>query len=97
MATLAGRHGISGRYLHKLFESEATTYSHYVLERRLDRAHRLLTHPAFAGRTISSMAYDSGFGDLSYFNRTFRRRSDATPTEVRLSSRAPWTAVCGPR
>jgi AraC-like DNA-binding protein len=83
VATLAARHGISGRYLHKLFEREATTYSQFVLERRLIRAHRLLTQPRSAARTVSSIAHDSGFGDLSYFNRTFRRRYDATPTEVR--------------
>jgi AraC-like DNA-binding protein len=30
-----------------------------------------------------------GFGDLSYFNRAFRRRDAATPTEIRRS--AMWT------
>jgi AraC-like DNA-binding protein len=27
-----------------------------------------------------------GFGDLSYFNRTFRRRYAATPSDIRQSS-----------
>jgi len=34
-------------------------------------------------RRISDIAYDAGFGDLSYFNRVFRRRYDATPSEIR--------------
>ena len=36
-----------------------------------------------ADRSISAVAYEAGFGDLSYFNRTFRRRYRATPSQVR--------------
>jgi AraC-like DNA-binding protein len=32
------------------------------------------------------VAFDVGFGDLSYFNRTFRRRYAATPMEIRQSA-----------
>jgi AraC-like DNA-binding protein len=32
---------------------------------------------------VSSIAFDVGFGDLSYFNRTFKKRFGATPREVR--------------
>jgi AraC-like DNA-binding protein len=31
--------------------------------------------------------YECGFGDLSYFNRAFRRRYGATPTDVRAALR----------
>ena len=31
--------------------------------------------PRYSGRKISAIAFDSGFGDLSYFNRTFRRHT----------------------
>jgi AraC-like DNA-binding protein len=83
VAALAARHGISPRYLHALFEDEGTTCSRYVLDRRLAVAHRRLRDPRFVGRTISAIAHDSGFGDLSYFNRTFRRRYEVTPSEAR--------------
>ena len=33
------------------------------------------------------MAFECGFGDLSYFNRAFRRRYHATPTDVREAVR----------
>jgi AraC-like DNA-binding protein len=36
-----------------------------------------------AHQSIGAIAYASGFGDLSHFNHTFRRRYAATPTEVR--------------
>jgi AraC-like DNA-binding protein len=45
----------------------------------------LLSDPRLADRTIGSIAFDVGFGDLSYFNRTFRRRYGATPGEIRQS------------
>jgi len=83
VATLAARHGISARYLHKLFEDEEMTYSRFVLDRRLALAYRTLRQPRSATRTISSIAYDTGFGDLSYFNRTFRRRYGITPSGAR--------------
>jgi AraC-like DNA-binding protein len=39
------------------------------------------------GLTISTIAFNCGFGDLSYFNRCFRHRFGATPSEVRHSLR----------
>ena len=83
VATLAARHRISARYLHKLFEDEEITYSRFVLDRRLALAYRTLRQPRSATRTISSIASDTGFGDLSYFNRTFRRRYGITPSSAR--------------
>jgi AraC-like DNA-binding protein len=80
---VAARHGVTPRYIHKLFETEGTTYTQYVLRRRLDHAHRRLRDPRGATQTISSIAYDVGFTDLSYFNRTFRRHFNATPSDVR--------------
>jgi AraC-like DNA-binding protein len=54
-----------------------------MIEQRLKRAHRMLREPEFAERPVSSIAYDVGFGDLSYFNRSFRRAYGATPSDVR--------------
>jgi AraC-like DNA-binding protein len=86
VAEVARRHRVTPRYVHKLFENEGVTFSSFVLDQRLARAHRLLTDPRLAGRAISSVAFDVGFGDLSYFNRAFRRRFAATPTQIRRSA-----------
>lgn len=80
---VAAQHGISPRYMRKLFECEGTSFSAYVVEQRLLRAWRMLTAPRYAPLTISTIAYDVGFGDLSYFNRVFRRRFGASPSEIR--------------
>jgi AraC-like DNA-binding protein len=79
---VAKRQEISDSYIRKLFESEGTSFSQFVLARRLKRVHRMLTDPGWASRSIASIAFDAGFGDLSYFNRTFKRCYGLTPSEV---------------
>jgi AraC-like DNA-binding protein len=83
VAEIARRHRVTPRYIHKLFQNDGITFSTFVLGQRLSRAHRILSDPRFADRNVSSVAFDVGFGDLSYFNRTFRRRYAATPTDIR--------------
>lgn len=80
---VATRNGVTVRYLHKLFENEGLTYSKFVLGQRLGRAYAILRNPLHARRGISTIAFELGFNDLSYFNRAFRRRYNATPSDVR--------------
>jgi AraC-like DNA-binding protein len=84
-AAVARRQRMTSRYVHKLFEGEGLAFSAFVLGRRLERAHRILSNPRLGHRSISSVAFEVGFGDLSYFNRTFRRCYGATPSEIRQS------------
>ncbi|PDT76303.1 helix-turn-helix domain-containing protein [Bradyrhizobium sp. C9] len=58
-----------------------------MLDTRLTSAHRLLTDRLWDERSISSIAFEAGFGDLPCFNRTFRRRYGATPSEIRAAAR----------
>jgi AraC-like DNA-binding protein len=39
--------------------------------------------PRRRGEKISAVAFDCGFADVSYFNRVFRRRYGAAPSDVR--------------
>jgi len=82
---VAKRHQISDSYIRKLFAGEGMSFSQFVLGRRLERAHRMLTNPALASRSVTSIAFDAGFGDLSYFNRAFKRCYGSTPSEVRTA------------
>lgn len=90
---VAVRQRVSPRYIQILFEEEGTTFSQYVLGQRLMRAHRILTDPRFVDRSITSVAFDVGFGDLSYFNRAFRRCYGGTPSEVRAEAQEARAAV----
>jgi uncharacterized membrane protein YkvA (DUF1232 family)/AraC-like DNA-binding protein len=83
VTAVALRQGITPRYIHMLFEIEGATFSEYVLDQRLMRAYGIISDPRFADLKINTVAFASGFGDLSYFNRTFRRRFGMTPSELR--------------
>jgi AraC-like DNA-binding protein len=87
VASVAARNGVGPRYVQRLFEAEGVTFTEYVLGERLARAYRLLSDPRYVSRKICAVAFDVGFGDLSYFNRTFRRRYGAAPSEVRAAAR----------
>ena len=84
--TVAARHKVTPRYVQRLFEEAGATFTEYVLGQRLAHAHRLLTDPRRTERTLTAIAFEVGFSDLSYFNRAFRRRFDATPSDVRAKA-----------
>ena len=83
IGTIAVRHGVTSRYVHRLFEREGITYTQFVLRQRLERVYRVLRDPRFDASTISSIVFDAGFGDLSYFNRVFKLHYRCTPSDVR--------------
>jgi AraC-like DNA-binding protein len=87
IVSVAERHRVTPRYVRKLFETEGVTFSEFVLAQRLARARRMLADPRHDAETISAIAFACGFGDLSYFNRVFRRQYAATPTAVREAAR----------
>ena len=88
VGSVAAHHNVTPRYVQKLFEESGATFTEYVIAQRLTRANRLLADPQLSHRTLTAIALDAGFSDLSYFNRAFRRRFDASPKEVRAEARA---------
>ncbi|MFE0015570.1 helix-turn-helix domain-containing protein [Mesorhizobium sp. NPDC059054] len=50
------------------------------------RLHRAAVRLRVTGDAVSEIAFEAGFGDLSTFNRRFRRVMGQTPTGYRLSS-----------
>jgi AraC-like DNA-binding protein len=80
---LAEWHRMTPRYVQKLFHAGGTTFSEFVRDERLAQAHRMLRSPRCQAMRIAEIAYACGFDDLSYFNRTFRKRYGATPSDVR--------------
>jgi AraC-like DNA-binding protein len=87
---IAARHGISPRYVRKLFEQAGSSFSTFVLTERVVKARRMLIDRRYAHLNIAQIAHESGFGDISYFNRAFRRHFGATPSDVREAARPAW-------
>jgi AraC-like DNA-binding protein len=83
--SVAAHLGVTPRYVHMLFEPDGCSFLEYVLAERLARAYRVLLGDS--ARSVSAVAFATGFSDLSHFNRTFRRHFGRTPTEVRADAR----------
>jgi AraC-like DNA-binding protein len=75
--------GLSARYVQDLLAATGTGFSERILELRLQDARSMLSDPRSHDRRIGDIAYDVGFGDISYFNRSFRRRFGCSPSAAR--------------
>jgi len=84
IAAVAMRQGCHPKQVQRLFAGTGSTFTEFVLEQRLQKARRLLSSPIGGSKKISEIAYDVGFSDLAYFNRTFRSRFGMTPSDCRF-------------
>ncbi|MFC4253972.1 helix-turn-helix domain-containing protein [Altererythrobacter xixiisoli] len=84
---LARRMGVSARYVQMLFAEMGTTPRAFIQDRRLELAARRLGREGMEV-TVTEVAYDAGFNDLSSFCRAFRRRFDTSPRNYRSGQRA---------
>jgi AraC-like DNA-binding protein len=81
----AAQAGISPFHFLRLFSSVLGVTPHqYLVRSRLHHAARLL---ADDDTSITDVAYDVGFGDLSNFVRTFHRAAGVSPRRFREASR----------
>lgn len=66
------------------------TFREYLLRVRINEARRMLTE---GGRSVTSVAYASGFNDGSHFARMFRRYTGVLPSEYRAGTPAIQQAI----
>jgi AraC-like DNA-binding protein len=73
--------GMSIRQIQRGFASIGITPTKYLLSKRLEHARRAIMDRNSGKRDdlISSIAYEAGFSDLSYFQRTFRKTFGEPP------------------
>jgi len=82
---IAGQADISPFHFLRLFSSVLGVTPHqYLVRSRLRHAARLL---ADDDTSVTNIAYDVGFGDLSNFVRTFHRAAGVSPRKFREASR----------
>jgi AraC family transcriptional regulator len=81
LESAAGEAGLSPFHFLRLFTRVLGVTPHqYLVRSRLRRAARLLAEDE---RSITDVAYDVGFGDLSNFVRTFHRAAHVSPRDFR--------------
>jgi AraC-like DNA-binding protein len=83
---VAGAVGLSRRYVQQLVEETGKSFTEHVVERRLERAFAMLTDRRCLHLAVIDIAFAAGFGDVSNFNRLFRRRFGDTPSGVRAGA-----------
>jgi AraC-like DNA-binding protein len=86
---LASELRLTPRYVQDLLHEAGTSFTERVLELRLQKARSMLADRRCDRLRVSEIAYASGFNEVSYFNRCFRRRFGATPTHFRHGHKRP--------
>jgi len=78
---LSEQTGLSEKYICRIFkEYTSKTPMTYINELRIENACYEMTK---LKKNVTQAAYDSGFNDLSYFCKTFKRYKGVTPNEYR--------------
>jgi AraC-like DNA-binding protein len=85
LETVAAESGLSPFHFLRLFTRVLGVTPHqYLVRARLRRAARLLADDE---RSVTEIAYDVGFADLSNFVRTFHRAAGLSPGKFRAAAR----------
>lgn len=71
-------------FSHFFKKSTNSSFSDYIIDLRLGNASRLLIETE---RSINDICFDSGFNNLSNFNRTFKRKMGLTPSSFRAQQK----------
>ncbi|MCA6075215.1 helix-turn-helix transcriptional regulator [Fulvivirga sedimenti] len=80
VSDLASDLRISRVQLHrKIKKITGKSSSHHIRERKLRRAFQLLKE---SGKSVTEIAYEVGFNNLSYFARSFREMYHYNPSEI---------------
>lgn len=83
-ASLVGlQTGLSARYVQDLLSSAGGSFSERILELRLQDARAMLTDTRYQDKRIGDIALEVGFSDISYFNRSFKKRFGCSPRAAR--------------
>ena len=75
--------GLSGRYVHDLLHETGISFAEHILELRLQKVHRMLSTQRHDSMSITDVVLACGFSDISYFNRSFRKKFGFAPGALR--------------
>lgn len=80
---IAAATGLSTSYVQKLLSEGGQSFTERVLELRLNKARAMLADRRNDQLKVGEIALACGFNDISYFNRSFRRRFGSAPNDFR--------------
>ncbi|MBU3870733.1 helix-turn-helix domain-containing protein [Streptomyces sp. 4503] len=80
-SVIAGVHGISVRYLHRLFEAEGSTVCQWIREQRLRECRKELAAQPPGSVSLGQVARRWGFASPAAFGKAFRNSFGLSPTD----------------
>jgi AraC-like DNA-binding protein len=80
---LAKHMRVSVRTVHNRFEEAGMTFGRWVMEHRLLACHKALVDPLYDRLSVSQIAFNWGFNDLSHFTKAFCARFGTPPGRMR--------------
>ena len=81
LGEIAQHVNLSRTYFHSLFtRAVGMTPQRYILQKRLSAAK---THLLMSKKSISDIAYETGFSSQSYFNYVFKKETGVTPGDYK--------------
>ena len=90
-AGVARQLGVSMRMLQRIFREHGQTVAHGILRSRVDKGSSMLGDERMRVRTITEIAFECGFRDLTTFERAFRATKGMTPSSWRRgASNVEW-------
>lgn len=75
--------GLSPRYINQLFNEEGTSLMRFVSKQRLILSRQLLSSRLYQQSTITELAIQAGFSNVSHFSRLFHQTYGLSPREFR--------------
>ena len=83
---IAGICNLSSRHFSDIFKQETgRSFTQYIHWYRIQRAKEFLVN---SSRSITDIAFEVGYDDVSYFTKRFKKEENQTPREVRLAGHA---------
>ena len=83
---VARANGISVRYIHRIFQSQGTSFGRWVLEQRLRAARAAIAADKSSAKTLQAIAFDCGFSNQSHFSTSYKELFGETPRVTRERS-----------
>lgn len=81
---IAGICNLSARHFSDIFKQETgRSFTQYIHWYRIQRAKDFLTN---SSRSITDIAFEVGYDDVSYFTKRFKKEENLTPREIRMGS-----------
>lgn len=85
LATIGKELGMSQGALTQILKRQTgKNYSELLLEQRMKQAKELLV---YTNKTITEIAEETGYTDLFYFSKTFKKNNGISPNEYRKEKR----------